>query len=76
MVRCAAFAFGGAVLLATAPALAQSPLVLDQVVSQFQSTAAGWQGTLRSFALNTFYILAMIELARSIARLALGRADF
>ena len=75
-MRCAAFAFGAAVLLATAPALAQSPLVLDQVVSQFQSTAAGWQGTLRSFALNTFYILATIELAWSIARLALGRADF
>lgn len=76
MVNRAAFALSAGVLLAAAPALAQSVNVLDQVVSQFQTTAAGWQGTLRSFALTSFYILALVELTWSIARLAIGRADF
>lgn len=63
-------------ILTACPATAQSPAVLDQIVGQFQATATGWQGTLRALALNTFYILAVIELAWCIARLALGRADF
>lgn len=76
MVKRTALALASVILLATAPAVAQSPMVLDQIVSQFQATAAGWQGTLRSFALTSFYILALVELAWSLSRLALGRADF
>ena len=45
------------------PAHAQSINVLDQIVSQFQSRSAGWENTLRVFALGTFGILAAIELA-------------
>ncbi len=54
---------------------AQSANVLDQIVAQFQSRAAGWEGTLRSFALNTFGILAGIELAWAAFRLAFRGAD-
>ena len=49
-------------LVIAAPAHAQSAAVLDDIVTQFQSRAAGWESALRSFALNTFRILAAIEL--------------
>jgi type IV secretion system protein TrbL len=62
-------------LVITAPAHAQSAAVLDDIVSQFQSRAAGWEGSLRSFALNTFGILAAIELAWAAFRLAFRGAD-
>ncbi len=51
------------------------PNVLDQIVAQFQTRSAGWEGTLRSFALNTFGILAAIELAWAAIRLAFRGAD-
>lgn len=62
-------------LLAAAPAQAQSAHVLDSIVSQFQSQAAGWEGTLSSLALETFGILAVIELAWAAFRLAFRGAD-
>ena len=64
-----------AVLVITTPAHAQSAGVLDDIVGQFQSRAAGWEGSLRSFALNTFGILAAIELAWAAIRLAFRGAD-
>jgi type IV secretion system protein TrbL len=64
-----------AVLLITTPAHAQSAGVLDEIVGQFQSRAAGWEGSLRSFALNTFGILAATELAWAAIRLAFRGAD-
>jgi hypothetical protein len=45
------------------PTYAQSAGTLDQIVSQFQTRSSSWEGSLRSFALNTFGILATIELA-------------
>ena len=62
-------------LVIAAPAHAQSAAVLDDIVTQFQSRAAGWEGALRSFALNTFDILAAIELAWAAFRLAFRGAD-
>jgi type IV secretion system protein TrbL len=67
--------FAGALLLAAAPASAQSVNVLDTIVSQFQGQAAGWESTLASLALQTFGILAAIELAWSAFRLAFRGAD-
>ena len=49
--------------------------MLDALLGQFQSRAAGWEGSLRSFALNTFGILAAIELAWAAIRLAFRGAD-
>jgi hypothetical protein len=65
MVTCRHSIFVGlsalSVMLAiTYPAHAQSAAVLDDIVGQFQTRAAGWEGVLRSFALNTFGFLAMI----------------
>ena len=65
-----ALAFGVAV-----PAHAQSVNVLDSIVQQFQSQAAGWESTLASLALQTFGILAAIELAWAAFRLAFRGAD-
>ncbi len=62
-------------LVITTPADAQSAAVLDDIVTQFQSRAAGWESSLRSFALNTFGILAAIELAWAAFRLAFRGAD-
>ena len=62
-------------LAITAPANAQSADVLDQIVSQFQSRSAGWEATLRSFALSTFGILAAIEFAWAAFKLAFRGAD-
>jgi type IV secretion system protein TrbL len=62
-------------LVIIAPAHAQSAAVLDEIVSQFQSRASGWEGSLRSFALTTFGILAAIELAWAAFRLAFRGAD-
>jgi type IV secretion system protein TrbL len=62
-------------LAITYPAHAQSAAVLDDIVGQFQTRAAGWEGVLRSFALNTFGILATIELAWAAIRLAFRNAD-
>jgi type IV secretion system protein TrbL len=67
--------FAGALLLAAALASAQSVNVLDTIVSQFQGQAAGWESTLASLALQTFGILAAIELAWSAFRLAFRGAD-
>jgi type IV secretion system protein TrbL len=63
------------VLVATSPAHAQSVNVLDQIVTEFRTRSAGWEGTLRSFALGTFGILATIELAWAAFRLAFRGAD-
>jgi len=62
-------------LLIANPAHAQSVNVLDQIVIEFRSRSAGWEGTLRSFATGTFGILATIELAWAAFRLAFRRAD-
>jgi type IV secretion system protein TrbL len=64
-----------AVFAFAAPAHAQSVNVLDQIVSQFQTRSAGWQGALQSFATGTFGILATIDLAWSAFRLAFRGAD-
>ena len=66
---------GGTVLLFAHPAQAQSVEVLDQIVAQFQFRAAGWEGTLRAFAVNTFAILATIEIAWTGFKLAFRGAD-
>ena len=65
----------GLILLIAVPAHAQSVNVLDQIVTEFQTRAAGWEGTLRSFAMGTFSILATIELAWAAIRLAFRRSD-
>jgi type IV secretion system protein TrbL len=65
----------GLVLLVAAPAHAQSVNVLDSIVSQFQSRAAGWEGTLQALALQTFGILAAIEMAWAAFRLAFRGSD-
>jgi type IV secretion system protein TrbL len=62
-------------LVATDTAHAQTSDVLDQIVGQFKSRSAGWEATLRSFALNTFGILAAIELAWAAFKLAFRGAD-
>ena len=62
-------------LLAAVPAHAQTAETLDQIVTQFQMRSAGWEATLRSFALNTFAILATIEFAWAAIRLAFRGAD-
>ncbi len=66
-----------ALLMAAAvhSAHAQSINTLDQIVDQFQARSAGWEGTLRTFALETFGILALIEFAWSAIRLAFRGAD-
>ena len=62
-------------LLMTLPAHAQTAGTLDQIVTEFQTRSAGWEATLRSFALNTFAILATIEFAWAAIRLAFRGAD-
>ena len=49
--------------------------ILDQIVLQFQQRSASWQAGLTSFALGTFGLLALIELAWSAIRLAFRGAD-
>jgi type IV secretion system protein TrbL len=74
--RVFAVALIGALLLGLeSPAHAQSALVLDTIVQQFQAQAAGWAATLTSLAQNTFFILATIELAWAGFRLAFRQAD-
>lgn len=62
-------------LTSAGAAHAQSANVLDQIVAQFQSRSAGWEVSLRSFALNTFGILAAIELAWAAFKLAFRGSD-
>ena len=62
-------------LVIAAPAHAQSANVLDQIVAQFQSRSAGWEGALRSFAVATFGILAAVEMVWAAFRLAFRGAD-
>jgi type IV secretion system protein TrbL len=64
-----------ALLVVTVPAHAQSVNVLDQIVIQFKNQSVGWQSALQSFAVNTFGILALIELAWAGIRLAFRGAD-
>jgi type IV secretion system protein TrbL len=71
----AAFVTGLMLLVVSLPAHAQSANVLDAIVSQFQGQAAGWESTLASLALQTFGILAAIELAWAAFRLAFRGAD-
>jgi len=54
---------------------AQSIDVLDGIVAQFQTQAAGWEATLAGFAISTFGILAAIEIAWAAFRLALRGSD-
>jgi type IV secretion system protein TrbL len=65
----------GLVLVAAIPAHAQSVNVLDQIVTEFHTRAAGWEGALRSFAMGTFGILATIEFAWAAIRLAFRGSD-
>ena len=62
-------------LLASHPSYAQGAMVLDAIVQQFQAQAAGWEATLASLALQTFGILAGIELAWAAFKLAFRGAD-
>jgi type IV secretion system protein TrbL len=64
------------IIIVAAPAHAQTAVVLDQVVTQFRTQATAWEDVLRGFALNTFAILAVIELAWAAIRLAFRGADF
>src|SRR6516165_10103923 len=66
----------GVLLFTVAPAYAQSANVLDQIVSQFQNQTGTWEQSLRSLALGTFGLLAVIELAAAAIRLAFRGADF
>jgi type IV secretion system protein TrbL len=70
-----AFFIAAAALAVSVPAHAQSVNVLDQIVSQFQSRSAGWESTLRSFALGTFGILASIEMVWAAFKLAFRGSD-
>src|SRR5277367_817564 len=65
----------GVMLLASLPAHAQGIDVLDEIIQQFQNQAHGWEATLASLALQTFGILAAIELAWAAFRLAFRGAD-
>lgn len=79
MVRQRAFRFAGLIGVLVAgsgiPAHAQTVNVLDSIVQQFQTQAAGWENMLASLALQTFGILAAIELAWAAIRLAFRGAD-
>ena len=66
----------GAIILVATSAHAQSADVLDQIVTQFQTQSATWEHTLQSLALETFGLLATIELAAAAIRLAFRGADF
>jgi type IV secretion system protein TrbL len=66
---------GSLTLVLAVPAHAQAVNVLDDIVQQFQTRAAGWEGTLGTLALHTFSILAGIELAWAGLRLAFRGAD-
>jgi type IV secretion system protein TrbL len=70
------FGFVAVALLVAAPVHAQSANVLDQIVQQFKDRSANWEGTLRSFAVGTFRLLAIIELSWAAIRLAFRNADF
>ena len=71
-----ALAVAACVLLHAPDAYGQAANVLDQIVTEFETASRTWQGPLRAAALNTFSILAVVELAWCFGRLALGRADF
>ena len=69
---------GVAVVLTTAlasTAQAQTANVLDQIVAQFRTQSAGWEAALTAFALNTFAILAALEMAWAAFKLAFRAAD-
>jgi type IV secretion system protein TrbL len=57
------------------PVHAQTTNTLDQIIDQFQTRSAGWEGTFQSFARETFGILAGIELVWAAFRLAFRGAD-
>jgi len=56
---------------AQAPAVNNFP---DQVIQQFTTIAVGWVGTFQGYARGTFYILAFISIAWSLAKLAMRGA--
>jgi type IV secretion system protein TrbL len=66
---------GGLMLQVSLPAYAQGANVLDGIVQQFQNQATGWESTLSSLALQTFAILATIELAWAGFKLAFRGSD-
>jgi type IV secretion system protein TrbL len=66
---------GAAVVLLAVPAHAQAVNVLDDIVAQFQTRAAGWETTLSALAMRTFAILAVIELTWAGCRLAFRGSD-
>jgi type IV secretion system protein TrbL len=75
MVMRRPFALALLVVTSAIPAHAQAVNVLDAIVLQFQTQAAGWESTLASLARQTFGILAAIELAWAAFRLAFRGAD-
>jgi type IV secretion system protein TrbL len=62
-------------LTVASAAHAQTANVLDQIVAQFRAQSAGWQGALTAFALNTFALLAALEMAWAAFKLAFRAAD-
>jgi len=54
---------------------AQTANVLDQIVAQFRTQSAGWEAALTAFALNTFAILAALEMTWAAFKLAFRAAD-
>lgn len=55
---------------------ASSVPALDQLIAAFKTQATGWQADLQSFALETFGILALIEIALAAFRLSMKAPDF
>lgn len=64
-----------ATLLYAHTAHAQSANTLDQIVDEFRLRSSGWEVTLEKFALNTFYLLATIELTWTAFKLAFRGCD-
>ena len=62
----AAACLGAVVIALIAPETAHAAAslgTLDQMLQQFQTQSNGWGASLRSLALNSFYILAVIDIA-------------
>jgi len=62
-------------MVSATAAHAQTANVLDQIVAQFRAQSAGWEAALTTFALNTFAILAVLEMTWAAFKLAFRAAD-
>jgi type IV secretion system protein TrbL len=62
-----------ALALGSEPALAQN--VVDTVMTQYQTAASSWVGTLQTLALQLFWSLATIQFCYALGQLAFRGAD-